>query len=64
MSEPDTYALKANAEIAAPKPPLRPLNAARGDLEALALDFAALASTRRNMPVAPGSVRSLGEARS
>ena len=41
----------------------QPLNAARGNLDALALVFAAIASARRNMPIAPGSIRSLGEAR-
>ena len=41
----------------------QPLNAARGNLEALALVFAAIASARRGEPVAPGSVRSLAAAR-
>ena len=40
-----------------------PLNAARGNLNALALAFAAIASTRRGVPVTPGSIRSLAEAR-
>ena len=40
-----------------------PLNAARGNLDALALAFAAIASTRRGVPVAHGTVRSLAEAR-
>ena len=39
-----------------------PLNAARGSLDALAMVFAAIASARTGMPVAPGSVRSLAEA--
>jgi predicted dehydrogenase len=39
-----------------------PLNAARGNLDALALVFAAIASARRGAPVAPGEVRSLAEA--
>ena len=41
----------------------QPLNAARGSLDALALVFAAIASARRNLPIAPGSVRNLAEAR-
>jgi hypothetical protein len=40
-----------------------PLNHARGSLAALALDFAAIASARRGVPVMPGSVRSLAAAR-
>jgi predicted dehydrogenase len=40
----------------------QPLNAARGSLDALALTFAAIASARRGIPVAPGSVRSLATA--
>jgi predicted dehydrogenase len=40
----------------------RPINDARGNLEALALVFAAIASARRGMPVRPGSVRSLAAA--
>lgn len=40
-----------------------PLNAARGNLDALALTFAAIASARRGVPVVPGSVRSLAAAR-
>ena len=39
-----------------------PLNAARGNLDALALSFAAVASARRNEPVIPGTVRSLAAA--
>lgn len=39
-----------------------PINEARGNLDALALVFAAIASTRRNTPVVPGTVRSLAEA--
>jgi predicted dehydrogenase len=42
---------------------VQPLNGARGNLHALALVFAAIASTRRGRPVAPGSVRSLAAAR-
>ncbi len=41
----------------------QPLNAARGNLDALALVFAAIASTRLGVPVTPGSVRSLAAAR-
>jgi predicted dehydrogenase len=41
----------------------RPLNEARGNLDALALVFAAIASARRNAPVVPGTVRSLAAAR-
>jgi predicted dehydrogenase len=41
----------------------QPLNAARGNLDALALVFAAIASARRGVPVAPGAVRSLAAAR-
>jgi predicted dehydrogenase len=40
-----------------------PLNAARGNLDALALVFAAIASARRGVTVVPGTVRSLAEAR-
>ena len=40
-----------------------PLNGARGNLDALALVFAAIASSARGVPVAPGEVRSLAEAR-
>ena len=40
----------------------RPLNDARRNLDSLALVFAAIASARRGVPVAPGSVRSLAEA--
>ena len=40
-----------------------PSNGARGNLDALALVFAAIASSRRGVPVAPGSVASLAEAR-
>ena len=39
-----------------------PLNDARRNLDALALVFAAVASTRRGVPVVPGSVRSLAQA--
>lgn len=41
----------------------QPLNNARGNLDALALVFAAIASARRGKPVVPGSVRSLADAR-
>ena len=41
----------------------RPLNDARGNLDALALVFAAVASARRGEPVAPGTGRSLAAAR-
>ena len=41
----------------------RPLNDARGNLDALALVFAAIASARQNAPVVPGTVRSLATAR-
>ncbi len=41
----------------------RSLNDARGNLEALSLVFAAIASARRGVPVVPGSVRSLAAAR-
>jgi predicted dehydrogenase len=41
----------------------QPLNSARSSLDALALDFAAIASARRGVPVKPGAVRSLAEAR-
>jgi hypothetical protein len=40
-----------------------PLNSARGNLEALKLVFAAIASSRRGVPVEPGTVRSLEAAR-
>ena len=39
-----------------------PLNDARRNLDALALVFAAVASTRRGVPVVPGTVRSLAAA--
>lgn len=42
----------------------QPLNGARGNLDALALVFAAIASARRAAPIAPGSVRSLTAAQS
>lgn len=42
----------------------QPLNAARGNLDALALVFAAIASARQGKPIVPGSVRSLAEAQS
>jgi predicted dehydrogenase len=41
----------------------QPMNAARGNLHALALVFAAIASARRGSPVKPGTVRSLSAAR-
>jgi hypothetical protein len=41
---------------------IRPLNSARRNLDSLALVFAAIASARRNVPVTPGTVRSLAEA--
>ena len=40
----------------------KPLNEARGSLDALAMVFAAIASARSGMPVRPGDVRSLAEA--
>ena len=40
----------------------RPLNEARGSLDALAMVFAAIASARLGVPVAPGAVRSLAAA--
>jgi len=40
-----------------------PLNNARDNLDALALAFAAIASSRRHAPVRPGTVRSLAAAR-
>ncbi len=40
-----------------------PLNNARDNLDALALAFAAIASARRGLPLAPGDVRSLADAR-
>lgn len=40
----------------------QPLNQARGNLDALALVFAAIASARRGRPVVPGTVRSLAAA--
>lgn len=39
-----------------------PLNGARANLDSLALAFAAIASSRRGVPVVPGSVRSLAAA--
>ena len=39
-----------------------PLNGARGNLDSLALAFAAIASSHRHEPVRPGSVRSLADA--
>ena len=39
-----------------------PLNGARDNLQSLALTFAAIASSHRGVPVAPGTVRSLAEA--
>jgi predicted dehydrogenase len=42
---------------------VQPLNNARSSLDALALDFAAIASARRGAAVVPGTVRSLAEAR-
>lgn len=41
----------------------QPINAGRGNLDALAMVFAAIASAKRGVPVAPGAVRSLAEAR-
>jgi predicted dehydrogenase len=41
----------------------QPLNSARSSLDALALDFAAIASARRETPVKPGTIRSLVAAR-
>jgi predicted dehydrogenase len=41
----------------------RPLNAARGNLDGLALVLAAIASARRGAPMQPGAVRSLADAR-
>jgi predicted dehydrogenase len=41
---------------------VEPLHSARGNLDALALVFAAIASARRGEPVAPGAVRSLADA--
>ena len=40
----------------------QPENSARGNLDALALVFAAIASARRGVPVVPGTVRSLAAA--
>ncbi|MCX8571952.1 MULTISPECIES: Gfo/Idh/MocA family oxidoreductase [Hyphomicrobiales] len=40
-----------------------PLNGARGNLQSLALTFAAIASMHRNAAMVPGTVRSLTEAR-
>jgi hypothetical protein len=37
----------------------QPLNHARGSLDALAMVFAAIASARLGVPVAPGAIRSL-----
>lgn len=42
----------------------QPLNDARRNLDSLALVFAAIASSRRGVPIAPGAVRSLAEAQS
>jgi predicted dehydrogenase len=39
-----------------------PIHNARQNLDSLALAFAAIASSRRGVPVAPGSVRSMAEA--
>ncbi|HHY49836.1 MAG TPA: gfo/Idh/MocA family oxidoreductase, partial [Alphaproteobacteria bacterium] len=39
-----------------------PLHNARDNLASLALAFAAIASSRRGLPVVPGRVRSLAEA--
>jgi predicted dehydrogenase len=41
---------------------VEPANAGRGNLDSLALVFAAIASARRGTPVEPGSVRSLAAA--
>ena len=41
----------------------RPLNDARGNLDSLALVFAAIASARSGRPVVPGTIRSLAAAR-
>ena len=41
---------------------VQPLNNARGSLDALALVFAAIASARLGVPVAPGTVRTLSTA--
>jgi predicted dehydrogenase len=41
----------------------RPIHNARGNLDALAIVFAAIASARRGVPVAPGTARSLAAAR-
>ena len=69
MSEPDidAYALKT---AAAPwgryskrwRVGRQPLNHARGSLDALAMVFAAIASARIGVPVAPGAIRSLASA--
>jgi predicted dehydrogenase len=39
-----------------------PIHNARNNLDSLALAFAAIASSRRGVPVAPGSIRSMAEA--
>ena len=39
-----------------------PIHNARDNLTSLALGFAAIASSRRGLPVVPGSIRSLAEA--
>jgi hypothetical protein len=39
-----------------------PIHNARDNLASLKLAFAAIASSHRNLPVAPGEVRSLAEA--
>lgn len=39
-----------------------PINDARGNLDGLALVFAAVAASRRGIPIVPGSIRSLAEA--
>jgi hypothetical protein len=39
-----------------------PIHNARDNLQSLALAFAAIASSRRGVPVRPGSVRSLADA--
>ena len=41
----------------------QPQNSARGNLDALTLVFAAIASARLGAPVVPGTVRSLAAAR-
>ena len=47
------------ALLAAVESGSRPINEARSNLDALAMVFAAIASARRGVPVAPGAVRSL-----